>query len=60
MLAVSTDNLPSFSVSAGVAFSEQGYDETLYHNADKALYRTKETTRRGCTVYEEMTDERFG
>lgn len=48
------DNLPAFSVSAGVAFSVKGYDEMLYHNADKALYRTKNTTRRGCTVFEEM------
>lgn len=48
------NGLPTFSVSAGVAFSTWGYDEALYRNADKALYRTKETTRRGCTVFEEM------
>lgn len=51
-----TDGLPPFSISAGVAFSVLGYDETLYHNADKALYRTKETTHMGCTVFEEMND----
>lgn len=50
------DGLPAFSISAGVTFSVSGYDEVLYHNADKALYRTKETTRRGCTVFEEMED----
>lgn len=50
------DGLPAFSISAGVTFSEHGYNETVYHNADKALYRTKETTRRGCTVFEEMGD----
>ena len=49
------DGLPAFSVSAGVTFSVMGYDDTLYHNADKALYRTKETTRRGCTVFEWMS-----
>ncbi|MGN1083694.1 MAG: diguanylate cyclase domain-containing protein [Lachnospiraceae bacterium] len=48
------DGLPPFSISAGVTFSVLGYDETVYHNADKALYRTKETTCRGCTIFEEM------
>ncbi len=48
------NELPPFSISAGVTFSESGYDETVYHNADQALYRTKETIHRGCTVFEEM------
>ena len=48
------NGLPPFSISAGVTFSVLGYDETLYHNADKALYQTKKTTRNGCTVFEEM------
>ncbi|MGN0318520.1 MAG: diguanylate cyclase domain-containing protein [Lachnospira sp.] len=51
------DGLPPFSISAGVTFSESGYNESIYQNADKALYRTKETTRRGCTVFEEMVDD---
>lgn len=55
-----TEELPAFSVSAGVAFSVRGYGESLYRNADKALYRTKETTRRGCTVFEEMENETLG
>ena len=38
---------------AGVTFSIC-YNENVFHNADKALYRTKETTRKGCTVFEEM------
>ncbi|MGN0249048.1 MAG: hypothetical protein ACI4C0_07115 [Lachnospiraceae bacterium] len=38
---------------AGVTFS-MCYNENDFHNADKALYRTKETTRKGCTVFEEM------
>ena len=54
VLCSGTKNLPVFSVSAGITFSEGGYDESLYRNADQALYRTKETTRCGCTVYEEM------
>lgn len=48
------NGLPAFSVSAGVTFSISGYHETVYHNADKALYRTKATKRSGCTVFEEM------
>lgn len=47
------NEVPSFSISAGVTFSVC-YNENVYHNADKALYRTKETTRKGCTVFEEM------
>lgn len=49
-----TDGLPVFSVSAGAAFSEKGYSEIIYRNADKALYHTKKTTRKGCTIFEEM------
>lgn len=48
------NDLPEFSISAGATFSVSGYDETVYRNADQALYRTKQTTRRGCTVFEEM------
>ena len=48
--------LPNFTVSAGVTFSEEGYNELVYHYADQALYHTKETTRRGCTAYEEMKE----
>ena len=51
------NGLPSFSISAGVTFSVLGYDEAVYHNADQALYRTKETTRRGCTIFEEMDND---
>ncbi|MGN0321245.1 MAG: diguanylate cyclase [Lachnospira sp.] len=53
----STDGLPEFSVSAGVTFSSLGYNEIVFRNADIALYRTKETTRRGCTVFEEIQDK---
>lgn len=50
----SVDGMPAFSISAGVAFSSTGYSEKMYHNADLALYHTKKTTRKGCTVFEEM------
>lgn len=45
------DGIPAFSVSAGVAFSSGGYNDILYRNADQALYKTKETTRKGCTFF---------
>ena len=46
------NKMPSVSVSAGLAFSNQGYDESLYANADKALYQRKNSNRRGCTLFE--------
>ncbi len=54
-IASGLDGLPPFSISAGATFSVLGYDDAVYHNADKALYRTKGTTHRGCTVFEEMS-----
>lgn len=41
------------SSSIGIAIApEAGADfETLYKNADQALYRTKENGKRGCTIY---------
>ena len=52
-LMMSKNNkMPSVSVSAGLAFSNQGYDESLYANADKALYQRKNSNRRGCTLFE--------
>lgn len=48
------NGLPPFSISAGITFSESGYDENIYRNADAALYHTKETTRRGCSIFEEI------
>ncbi len=50
----SKDGIPVFSVSAGAAFATTGYSEKLYRNADKALYHTKNTTRRGCSIFEEL------
>jgi diguanylate cyclase (GGDEF)-like protein len=38
---------PAMSVSAGVAFSEKGYDDDLFLRADQALYKTKEHGRCG-------------
>ncbi|MDO5145699.1 MAG: GGDEF domain-containing protein [Eubacteriales bacterium] len=44
--------LPPISISGGIAFSESGYVDTLFHQADKALYYTKHNGRRGCTLYD--------
>lgn len=44
-------NIPKVSISAGIAFSHQGFDKSLYKKADLALYHTKNTTRDGYTIY---------
>lgn len=46
------DDLPPLSMSVGVAFSENGYNEALFQRADQAMYRAK---RKGgaCCVIEE-------
>ena len=44
-------DLPSVSLSVGVAFSESGFAENLYGNAASALYAVKEQGRRGCAFY---------
>lgn len=45
------EDLPKLSVSAGVAFSQFGYNDELYTKADSALYQTKENGRCGYTFY---------
>lgn len=45
--------LPPLSVSAGVAFSHNGFTSDLFHKADRALYYTKHHGRRGCSLYNE-------
>ena len=46
------DSLPPVSLSVGIAFSPDGYRETLYEQADAALYRVKVWGRNGCAVYD--------
>lgn len=46
------DDLPKVSLSVGVAFSNQG--NTLFENADQALYQTKEKGKCGCSFYETL------
>lgn len=47
-----TDGLPKASVSIGIAFSPEGFTDTLYRNADSALYLVKENGRKGFRFYE--------
>lgn len=57
-VALGVNGLPPFSISAGATFSISGYDDMVYHKADRALYNTKGTTRRGCTIFEEMNEDK--
>lgn len=42
------DGLPQVSISVGGAFSENGFTDDLYRQADAALYQVKENGRCGC------------
>lgn len=49
-------NGPDFSISAGIAFSEKGYSDKLFDEADKALYHVKENGRGNSASYSEVTN----
>ena len=57
-----TDGLPRVSLSVGIAFSENGFPEDLYRNADKALYQIKGNEKRSYCFYEnaKSTDSENG
>ena len=46
---------PPLSISVGVAFSRAGFPESLYGDADSALYHVKESGRRGCAFFDDMS-----
>lgn len=46
------DGLPGVSLSVGVTFSECGFGDDLYREADLALYQVKENGKCGCHFYE--------
>lgn len=53
-LAAAEEGIPSTSVSAGLAFGKEGVSgETLYKNADKALYEVKNSKRGEFRVFAE-------
>jgi diguanylate cyclase (GGDEF)-like protein len=45
-------HVPKLSISAGIAFSQGGYRESLFNQADKALYHIKANGRCGSFVYQ--------
>lgn len=45
------NGVPATSLSVGVAFSNAGFSQDLYNNADRALYEVKEAGRCGCRIY---------
>ncbi|MCR5725705.1 MAG: GGDEF domain-containing protein [Treponema sp.] len=49
----SMKGIANVSISAGLAFSENGYSQSLYENADKALYHVKEKGKCGCEIFKE-------
>lgn len=46
------DDLPPISLSAGAAFSDRGFAEELFQQADQALYYVKEHGRCGCHIFD--------
>lgn len=51
-LAKPDDGLPAISLSVGVAFSDrQNPSDSIFKDADKALYHVKENGRSGCWFY---------
>lgn len=56
-LQETSDGLPRVTISVGVAFSKQDYSDTLFNQADKALYAVKEAGRNGIKFYDELPDK---
>ena len=51
-LAVEEDGMPAVSLSVGVAFSDrENPGDSIFKDADKALYHVKENGRHGCHFY---------
>ncbi len=48
--------MPETSLSAGVATSQEGFDDGLYRRADTALYASKEAGRGRCSFYDRTED----
>ncbi len=59
-LAICDENVPAVSLSAGAAFMDrENPGESLFKDADRALYYVKEHGRRGCHIYSaEITAEK--
>ena len=57
-LAEPEGTVPALSISVGVAFSRQGFPDSLYGDADSALYSVKQGGRKGCAFFEDMSGGR--
>jgi diguanylate cyclase (GGDEF)-like protein len=51
------EHVPKISVSAGIAFSPEGYQDALFRQADKALYTAKANGRCGSFIYKKIQKE---
>ncbi|WP_418230619.1 diguanylate cyclase, partial [Butyricicoccus sp.] len=52
-----TDDLPAVSLSVGVAFTDRANPgESIFKDADKALYRVKQNGKHGCGFYSVRPD----
>lgn len=49
--------IPEASLSAGVATSQEGFDDGLYRRADTALYASKEAGRGRCSFYGKRAED---
>lgn len=56
LLSHPKDGLPSVTVSAGGAFSTEGFTDELYRKADVALFEVKRSGRKACKFYEDEVD----
>lgn len=50
-LRLGEEGLPPVSLSVGTAFTEKGFYDELFNEADHALYQVKQNGRRGCAFY---------
>lgn len=51
ILAEKIENLPCVTLSCGIDFSSNGYNDRLYEHADAALYEVKKAGRNGFKFY---------
>lgn len=57
-LCKAEEDCAAVSLSVGIALSDHGYRDSLYEQADRALYAVKENGRNGCMFYTEDLAER--
>lgn len=57
-LSDTEDGLPAVTLSIGAVYSEAGFSDDLYNQADNALYHVKEHGRNGYAFYQDLPDNR--